>query len=223
MSARLAPLAFGLVLAATLSECAGSLVNPATPAPVTPSMAPVVEPTPAAPLPTPVPDPNPTPTPPPNAGDVVGDPNGPELSVEFPSPDVLDVTFEDADAKAWRVVVAGTGARAGDRLEVVVLTGDVGPAITVTEIQAGEVVQELDLGGFMDETAVSGGCHRTLNVCIDSSSFAFADDGTGRIRVRFEMPDPAAGQLLLSGGIAHWPGEPFVLGEWQDTQAFPWG
>ena len=68
----------------------------------------------------------------------------------------------------------------------------------------------------------AGGCHHTLNVCIDSSSFRFSDDGTGRLRIRIQMPDPAAGRLLVTGGTAGWPGEPFILGPWTD-QSFPWG
>ena len=43
---------------------------------------------------------------------------GAELTVEFPKPDLLDVTLEDSEAKAWRVIVTGTGDRATDRMEV---------------------------------------------------------------------------------------------------------
>ena len=33
----------------------------------------------------------------------------PSCTVEFPKPDLLDVTLEDSEAKAWRVIVTGTG------------------------------------------------------------------------------------------------------------------
>ena len=208
--------------------CAGSAGLTPPPAPSTSAGA-QGSPTPAAPTPTPVPvpspsrAPDPTPTPSLNAGDVDGATGGPELTVEFPGRDLLDVTLEDAGARAWRVVVAGTGDRAQDRLEIVVESGDTGPAIVATEIQAGEPTSTFDLGGFVDDTGVTGGCHRTLGVCIDSSSFRLTDDGTGRIRVRLGMPDAARGPLLITGGTAGWPGEPFILGPWHDTEAFPWG
>jgi hypothetical protein len=164
-----------------------------------------------------------SPTPTPNAGDVDGSGSGPALTVEFPGERMLDVTLEDAKAKAWRVVVAGTGGRAEDRFGIVVQTGDVGPAISATEIQDGEVVDVIDLSFFGDDTAAAGGCHRRLDVCVDTSSFTFGDDGTGRLRVRLDMPSPSDGSLLVSGGTAGWPGEPFVLGPWSDTEPFAWG
>jgi len=37
------------------------------------------------------------------------------------------------------------------------------------------------------------------------------------------MPKPSSGELMISGGTAGWPGEPFVLGDWSDTEAFAWG
>jgi hypothetical protein len=177
------------------------------------------------PTPTPVATPiaEPIPTPSANAGDVESQGRGAELTVEFPKPDLLDVTLEDSEAKAWRVIVTGTGDRATDRMEVLVEAGDVGPVITATEVQQGEVVGSIDLSNYFDETMAAGGCHHTLNVCIDSSSFRFSDDGTGRLRIRIQMPDPAAGRLLVTGGTAGWPGEPFILGPWTDTESFPWG
>jgi hypothetical protein len=213
MPSRFAPVIAAVVVLLAAAACAGTAVAPASQSPVT-----VPSPTPVA---TPVPDPTPTPSV--NAGDVESQGRGAELTVEFPEPDLLDITLEDSSAKAWRVIVAGTGDRAEDRMEVVVEAGDVGPVITATEVQQGEVLGTIDLSNYFDETMVAGGCHHTLNVCIDSSSFRFSDDGTGRLRIRLEMPDPAAGRLLVTGGTAGWPGEPFVLGPWTDTEAFPWG
>jgi len=226
MSPRFAPLAAALVLLFVVAACAA-------PAAVAPSpVAPVaVVPTPALPTPTPVPTSD-APTPPltgpaptvtPNAGQVDGSGAGPQLTVEFPGDQLVDVTLEDADARAWRVVVAGTGALADDRFEIVVEAGDVGPVITATETRGGEVLEAIDLSFYGEDTAAAGGCHRTLGVCVDSSSFTFTDDGTGRLRTRLNMPDPSRGVLTITGGTAGWPWEPFVLGPWSGTEAFAWG
>jgi hypothetical protein len=224
MSPRFTPVALAAIALVAVAACSAD-ARPSSPTPVPPVATPVLPtPTPVPVPATPTPRPEaPSPTPTENAGDVDGWTDGPALSVEFPAERLLDITLEDAEARAWRVIVAGTGERAVDRLEVVVEVGDTLPAITATEIQDGAVTETLDLGGFVDETAVAGGCHRTLGVCLDSSSFRFSDDGTGRLRVRLEMPDPDASQLLVTGGTAGWPGEPFVLGPWTDTETFPWG
>ena len=217
MPSRFAPVIAAAVVLFAAAACAGAAVSPASPTAVRPPAV-VPKPTPVA---TPIAEPIPTPSA--NAGDVESQGRGAELTVEFPKPDLLDVTLEDSEAKAWRVIVTGTGDRATDRMEVLVEAGDVGPVITATEVQQGEVVGSIDLSNYFDETMAAGGCHHTLNVCIDSSSFRFSDDGTGRLRIRIQMPDPAAGRLLVTGGTAGWPGEPFVLGPWTDTESFPWG
>ncbi|HEY3335477.1 MAG TPA: hypothetical protein VGK16_09625 [Candidatus Limnocylindrales bacterium] len=216
MPSRFAPVLAAAITLLVVGACAA--------APIAPASSPVTAPT-VVPAPTPVPTapPEPTPTPSRNAGDVDGQGPGAELTVEFPKPDLLDVTLQDERARAWRVVVTGTSDLAQDRMEVVVEAGDVGPVITATEIQQGELVGSIDLSGYLDATMAAGGCHHTLDVCIDSSAFQFSDDGTGRLRIRLQMPDPAAGRLLVTGGTAGWPGEPFVLGPWTDTDSFPWG
>jgi hypothetical protein len=225
MSPRFAPIATALVLLVVAACAAPIAVAPSAAAPV------AMAPTPALPAPTPVPT-NDAPTPPltgptptsaPNAGQVDGSGAGPQLTVEFPADRLVDVTLEDAEARAWRVVVAGTGALAEDRFEIVVEAGDVGPVISATEIRGGEVGDAIDLSFYGEDTAAAGGCHRTLEVCVDSSSFTFADDGTGRLRTRLNMPDPSSGVLTITGGTAGWPGEPFVLGPWSATEAFAWG
>ena len=224
-SPRFAPVAAALVLLVA-AACASPTAVAPTPSPLavgpTPTPVPMTDaPTRPTTSPTP-PATGPTPTPTANAGQVDGSGGGPLLTVEFPGERLVDVTLEDAEAKAWRLVVAGTGSLAGDRFEIVVEAGDVGPVITATEVQDGEVVGEIDLSFYGEETASAGGCHRTLGVCVDSSSFTFADDGTGRLRTRLQMPDPVHGALTITGGTAGWPGEPFVLGPWADTEAFAW-
>ena len=225
MFPRFASVAAAFVLLVVAACAAPTAVAPSPVAPV------AVAPTPALPTPTPVPTSD-TPTPPltgpsststPNAGQVDGSGDGPQLTVEFPAERFVDVTLEDAAARAWRVVVAGTGALADDRFEIVVEAGDMGPVITATETRDGAVLDPIDLSFYGEDTAAAGGCHRTLNVCVDSSSFTFADDGTGRLRIRLTMPDPGSGVLTITGGTAGWPGEPFVLGPWSDTEAFAWG
>jgi hypothetical protein len=166
---------------------------------------------------TPVPVPVATPI----TGNVDGAAGGPELTIERVDDDTIRATIGDPDAKAWRLVVAGTGELVGDRWEIVVETGDVGPVITATEIVGGQVVDEMDLSGFLDGTAAAGGCHSTLPVCLDSGSFDIPE-GDGRFSVRLDLAS-AQVPLVIRGGAAVWDGEPFVLGPWRDTEPFPWG
>ena len=155
-------------------------------------------------------------------GDVVGKRGGPELTVEPVGGAAMQVTLEDAAAKAWRLTVAGVGEHGGDRWEIAVETGDVGPSITATEIVDGKTVDVMDLSGFVDGTAAAGGCHSTLPVCLDSDGFRLPDNGDGRFSVRLQLPD-AHTPLTIRGATAAWDGQPFVLGPWHTTEAFPWG
>ncbi len=212
MPLRLAPV---LVACASVVVIAGCVATTAPPA--TPSFAPV---------PTPVVWPSFEPTGPdrtatPDAGNVQERPAGPMLSIEPVDPGTIRATIEDADAKAWRLVVAGTGSAVDDRLEIVVETGDVGPLITATEVRGGKVVDVMDLSEFGNPTAAAGGCHGTLRVCIDSDGFRLPSDGDGLFAVTLSLMDAAA-PLTITGGTASWPGEPFILGPWTDTEAFPW-
>lgn len=195
-----------------VAACAGPVATPSAP------------PTPAdgAPEPTPIATERPTiPDATPITGGVDGAAGGPELTIEAVDEDTVRATLVDPDAKAWRVVVAGTGELGGDRWEIAVETGDVAPVITATEVRGGEVVDVLDLGGFYDGTAVAGGCHSTLPVCLDSDGFV-VPEGDGRFSVLLDLPE-AQVPLVIRGGTAGWDGEPFILGEWRETEAFPWG
>lgn len=214
MPPRFAPVLTASLVLLIVAACAATPVVPVSPAPVASERP--------QPTPVPVPDADPTPGPSQNVGDVDGWGDGPELTVEFPSEDLVDVTLDDPGAKAWRLVVRGTGALAEDRLELVVEASDVMPVITATEIQQDEVVDVMDLSGYLDGTGAAGGCHRTLGVCIDSSWFRLPEDGDGRFAIRLQMPASGT-SLLVTGGTAGWPGEPFVLGPWSDTEAFAWG
>ncbi len=106
--------------------------------------------------------------------------------------------LQDPSAKAWRLVVKGTGDLAFDRLEIEVVTSDVAPEITAREIHDSELVDTMDLSGYADGTAAAGGCHATLHVCIDSDGFKLPKNGNGRFRVQLSVAD-AAGPLSISG------------------------
>ncbi len=208
---------FTVALAASLAlvavaACSGAPSTPATPVAQGPVPTPVAVPSqPAAPAPTATPV----------IGGVDGDAGGPELTIETVDADTIVASLRDPDAKAWRLVVSGTGEQGGERWEIVVETGDVGPVITATEVRGGQVVDVLDLTGFYDGTAAAGGCHSTLPVCLDSDGFR-VPEGDGLFSVRLDLPE-AQVPLVIRGGAAGWDGEPFVLGPWHDTEAFAWG
>lgn len=218
MSPRLSlALAASLALLA-VAACAGTPGVPSSPsAPGKPAVV--------SPRPTPVPVADPTQAPRPVAtpivGDVDGSAGGPELIIEALDDGTIEATLEDADAKAWRLVVAGTGALGGDRWEIVVETGDVGPAISAAEFRGGVLVDTMDLTGFWDGTAAAGGCHSSLPVCLGSDGFR-VPEGDGIFSVRLDLPDGRV-PLVIRGGTAGWPAEPFILGDWHDTEPFVWG
>jgi hypothetical protein len=211
---------FSIALAASLALVAVAACSGTSSTPVVSTPAP-----PAAPVPTPVAVPSqpvtPAPTSTPIVGGVDGGAGGPELTIETLDADTIVATLSDPEAKAWRLVVSGTGELGGERWEIVVETGDTGPVITATEIRGGEVADVLDLTGFYDGTAAAGGCHSSLPVCLDSDGFR-VPEGDGLFSVRLDLPE-AQVPLVIRGGAAAWDGEPFVLGPWHDTEAFAWG
>lgn len=226
MVPRSAPVLIAAIAVLAVAACTGAApastadATPTPPVAQAPRPTPVIDRSPAVPG-EPAATPGQTPASTPITGDVDGFIGGPELTIERLDDDTILATLDDPEAKAWRLVVDGTGDRTGERWEIVVETGDIAPVITATEIQDGEVVDVLDLTGFWDDTAAAGGCHSTLPVCIDSEGFE-VPDGDGRFTARLELPD-AGVPLLIRGGTAGWDGEPFILGEWHDTEAFPWG
>lgn len=208
MSARLVP-ALVATAALLVTGCTGAAPSQSQPATVQPVPTPVTA-TPVIPDPTPI------------IGDVVGGHGGPQLTVEPLGGDAMEVTLRDPAAKAWRLTVAGTGDHSDDRWEILVETGDTGPAITATEVVNGDVTDVMDLSGFFDGTAAAGGCHATLPVCLDSDGFTLPADGDGHFSIRLHLPD-AHTPLVVRGGSAAWTGEPFVLGPWREADPFPWG
>ena len=222
MAPRVAPVVAASFVLLLVAACGASAApSSAAPAPVATIRVPEAEPvTSVAPAPTPVPVPLVTAWP--DAGNVDGGGSGPELTIEMVDSQTIRATLDDRSAEAWRLVVAGVGKRAGDRWEILVEVGDVAPAITATEVRDGHVVDVMDLSGFADGTAAAGGCHGTLPVCLSSDGFRLPQDGDGRFSVQLVLPDPGT-PLAITGGTAPWPGEPFVLGPWTDTEPFPWG
>jgi hypothetical protein len=214
MSPRIAPVLAASLALIVVAACGAS----ASPSSVAPTRVPAVEPVAST---GPAVRPEPAATASPRAGNVDGGGSGPELTIEVVTGGTIRATIEDPSAKAWRLVVAGVGERAGDRWDIVVETGDVGPTITATEIRDGRVVDVMDLSGFADGTAAAGGCHGTLPVCLSSDGFRLPQAGDGRFSVQLELPEPGT-PLSITGGTATWPGEPFVLGPWTDTEPFPW-
>ena len=211
-----------LLLATIALVVAAACSAPIAAVPSTPSLGPVS----SAPDPTPIPAPSitpaptATPTPPVDEGNVEGDVY-PELTVESLDAETLRVSLEDPAAKAWRLVIAGAGDRRYDRLEIEVVTSDVSPLITAREIRDSEVVSEMDLSGYAYGNGAAGGCHATLGVCIDSDGFRLPEDGNGRFRFRLSIAD-VTGPLAITGSTADWPGEPFILGRWVDTDTLDW-
>ena len=231
MTSRLAPILAATIALITAAACAAPVaVAPSSSAvagrastpPVSTAPAPTPVPTPVAPAATPRPTPPPSsgPTTPPDEGNVDGDAY-PQLAVEARDTATLRVTLQDPAAKAWQLVIRGTGDLAFDRLEIEVVTSDVAPVITAREIHDSELVDTMDLSGYADGTAAAGGCHATLHVCIDSDGFKLPRNGNGRFRIQLSVAD-ATGPLTITGSTAGWPAEPFILGSWTDTDAFAW-
>jgi hypothetical protein len=179
--------------------------------------------------PPPAPTPGPTPpghvgipfvpSPSPKSGDVES--VYPELTIEVLDGGRLVVGVLDPAARAWRVVVSGVGAEAGERMEILVETSDIGPIIEIREIRNGTVVDVADLSTIVaDRIGAAGGCHSTLGVCYSSDGFRLPQQGNGELLVRLDIRD--TGTLQFTGATAGWDGEPFILGPWEETESFLW-
>lgn len=138
----------------------------------------------------------------------------PELSVTTDGPGYV-VELVDPTARAWRIVVAGTGFLAADRLELLVEIADIQAAVQVSTVIAGETVEISDLGGILSTpTSAAGGCHPTLQICYSSGGIGI-DLETGSVGLILERLE--AGSFTILGETATWPGEPFILGPWKAT------
>jgi len=154
-------------------------------------------------------------TSPPRLGNTDG--RFPELSVSPADPGYI-VELLDPEAKAWKILVVGSGDLATDRLELLVEVGDTAPGIEVRTIVDGKVVDATDLTGLVgDETAAAGGCHPTLQICYGSGGMTI-DPAKGLLEWVLERIEP--GRFQIGGATASWPGEPFILGPWRTTEVF---
>jgi hypothetical protein len=138
----------------------------------------------------------------------------PELTVSTDGPGYV-IEIVDPTAKAWRIVVTGTGALATDRLELLVETGDIAPGVQVTTVIGGLTTDVNDLGGIVSTpTSAAGGCHPRLELCYSSGGIGI-DLERGSVGVVLERLE--GGAFTIVGATAGWPGEPFVLGPWRAT------
>ena len=220
MSPRIAPILVPALtaVAIAIAGCAGAAVGPTGPVASPPvSPAPVTTPEPTAVATSALA----TATVRPDTGDVAADQSGPQLSVEPVNAQAIRVTLVDPEAKAWRLVVDGTGDHSGDRWVLQVETGDIGPVITTSETVPGvqgQPVEQPDL-----ESGIGRGqiCSTILPVCLRAVTVRLPDEGNGTLVAELVRTD-AALPLRVAGSTASWPTDPFVLGPWTMTEAFPW-
>jgi hypothetical protein len=141
----------------------------------------------------------------------------PELSVSRGGGHLIDLL--DPEARAWWIVVSGTGANEGDRLEIVAEVGDIWPGAAVRIYVGGELVDTTDMNGLIgNPTAIVGGCHPTLGLCFSSAGVDIRPDD-GRLSVTLD--GVAATQVEIHGATASWDGEPYILGPWRGTETVP--
>ncbi len=218
MKPRLAPLLVSLPVAAALVACSAGAPaasspeakGPPPPPAASPSLAPVAPPSATVPVASSSPD----------QGNVNG-PGTPDLSIEPVGAQALRVTIADRSAKAWRLVVAGTGSRAGDRWVLEVETGDVAPAITTLDTRAGVDGDPQAQPGLEQGETAGRVCSSVLPVCVAASSVRLPENGDGTLEVVLTRTD-ASVPLGVSAATAGWPAEPFILGPWTATEVFPW-
>jgi hypothetical protein len=145
----------------------------------------------------------------------------PDFSVEPVGAQTIRVTLVDPNAKAWSFTVAGTGSRAPDAWTVVVETSDVAPAITTTERVAGVAGDPVEQVGLETGDAKGRVCSAVLPVCVIGRTVVLPDGGTGTLVLELVRTDGSV-PLAVVGSTAGWPSDPFVLGSWTTTEAFPW-
>ncbi|MEX2012066.1 MAG: hypothetical protein WEF51_07520 [Chloroflexota bacterium] len=139
----------------------------------------------------------------------------PELSVSRGDGYIIDLV--DPEARAWWVVISGTGGNEGDRIEIVAEVGDIWPGAAVRVYVGGELFDTTDMNGLIgNRTAIAGGCHPVLDLCFSSAGIDIRPDD-GRLTVALQ--GAAAGAFGIRGATASWAGEPYILGPWQGTEA----
>lgn len=224
MSPRFAPVVALIAVALALAACSGSgtasgtgppsFVALAAPAPAKPAAT-------AAPIATAAaPTARPRATATPDTGNVEA-PITPELSIELQTANTIGVTLVDRSAKAWQIVVRGTGDRASDRWVLTVETSDVAPVITTTDTKGGVEAQPVEQPGLEMGVTTGKVCSASLPMCVRLASVRLPHGGNGTLVLALTRTDPAAA-MAVAGATARWPSDPFVLGPWTTTAAFPW-
>jgi hypothetical protein len=208
-----ATLAFGLV------GCSGIAATPVASAPSTGPATAVESAKPSSTRPTPIP------TAMPDSGNVDA-PVTPALSVEPVGAVAIRITLADPAAKAWRVTVADAGSSLGSAgassWSLTIDTGDVAPVITTTDTLNDVAGEPQEQPGLEAGTTTGRVCSVAVPVCIRAASVVLPRDGNGTLVLEIGKTDTAA-TLAVTGATAGWPTDPFALGPWTTTAAFPWG
>jgi hypothetical protein len=225
MFPRLTPAILVASLAVGLAACSSIPAAPVGPtSPASRAVAPAIaEGSQATAIESRMPSPTIAPKPAPTAPDTgnVGGPVTPALSIEPVGTSAIRVTLADPAAKAWRLTVAGTGAHAADRWSLTVETGDVAPVITTVDTVNGVDGQPQEQPGLEMGDANGRVCALNLPVCLRAASVVLPQDGNGTLVLELTRTD-ATVALDVTGGTATWTTDPFVLGPWTTTEAFPW-
>jgi hypothetical protein len=203
-------------LAACSSTGGGSPSFAAVPTPAAANHVATLGPTAVAAVPTA----RPLPTATPDSGNVDA-PVAPELSVEPQTANTIGVTLVDKNAKAWQIVVHGTGDRASNSWVLSIETGDVAPVITTTETKKGVEAQPEEQPSLEMGVTTGKVCSTSLPMCVRLASVRLPRSGNGTLVLALTRTDPAAA-MSVAGATARWPTDPFVLGPWTTTEAFPW-
>jgi hypothetical protein len=158
-----------------------------------------------------------TPTPPtaPVASGATGGTSAvrPDVSVEPLGGDTYRITVADPDAKAWRMTIQPADD-SGPFLRVVVETSDVSYSIDATAVTPPA-----------DRTRVHLRRPNTAPICELTTGACLARGGVrspgnpSRHAVSFLVTLDAAKAVAISGGIAEWSSEPFILGPWLESEA----
>jgi hypothetical protein len=214
VQARRKLVAIALPLIAAVAACSGATSSDAmgtATLPATPSFVPVT---------LPVPTDDQTATASPDEGNVDGA-IVPALSIEPVAAQTIRVTLADGSARAWRVTVQGTGNRAGDRWVFEVDTGDVGYTITAQDAEGGVEGVPREQPGLAAGQTDGSLCSSALPVCVAADSVRLPENGDGTLVLELTRTD-AMQPLEVAAATAGWQGDPFTLGPWTITEAFPW-
>ena len=225
MFLRPTPVVLVAALAAGLVGCSSTPAAPVAPASASPTAAAeqsaVTQPASSEPSPA---TPTAIPAATPDSGNVNA-PVTPALSVETVGAVAIRVTLADPAAKAWRLTVAAPGSAGGSADAIWTLTvetGDVAPVVTTTDAQNGVPGEPKEQPGLEAGAGTGRVCSLAVPVCVRAASVVLPHDGNGTLVLELGRTDTTT-DLTVTGSTAGWPTDPFALGPWTSTEAFPWG